>query len=139
MSKNRKGGRKGNDDVAAYIAACPKEVQAQLTRIRRAIREVAPGAVETTSYFAMPGYSYPGYDYHGMFVWFSFKDPDIRLHLRPPTIENHARELAAYPRTKAIVSFPATGELPLPLVKRLVRASEHVMKDRARVAQSFRR
>jgi hypothetical protein len=70
--------------VDEYIAACPKEVQGTLKKIRAAIREVAPGSTETVSYFQMPGYSYEGYDYHGMFVWFSFRKPDVRLHLRPP-------------------------------------------------------
>jgi hypothetical protein len=31
-----------------------------------------------------------------MFAWFSFKKPDVRLHLRPPVIEEHKRELGGY-------------------------------------------
>lgn len=76
-----------------YIAGCPKEVQGKLKKIRAAIREVAPGSTETVSYFHIPGYSYEGYDYSGMFAWFSFKKPDVRLHLRPPVIEDHKKEL----------------------------------------------
>ncbi len=96
--------------------------------IRAAIREVAPGSTETVSYFHIPGYSYEGYDYSGMFVWFSYKKPAARLHLRPPVIEEHKRELAGYATTKAIVSFPAEKELPIALVKRLVKASLNAMK-----------
>jgi len=102
-----------------------------LKKIRAAIRDVAPGSTETVSYFQIPGYSYEGYDHHGMFAWFSFKKPDVRLHLRPPVIEDHKRELAGYATTKAIVSFPAEKELPTALVKKLVKASLKTMKAKS--------
>ena len=124
--------RKSSLTVSGYIAACPKEVQATLRKIRRAIREAAPGAAERTDYFQMPGYSYAGYDYDGMFVWFSYKKPHVRLHLRPPVIQEHKKELARYPRSTGIVSFPADEELSMPLVKKLVKASLKVMKNKAR-------
>jgi uncharacterized protein YdhG (YjbR/CyaY superfamily) len=82
MKKKKVDAAEDRMSVEAYIANCPKEIQSKLKGIRAAIREVAPGATETTSYFDIPGYSYPGYDYNGMFVWFSFKEPNIRLHLR---------------------------------------------------------
>ncbi len=118
--------------VDEYIAACPKDVQARLKKIRAAIREVTPGATERTDYFQMPGYSYAGYDYDGMFVWFSFKKPYVRLHVRPPVIQEHKKELAGYPTTKAIVSFPANKEISMALLKKLVKASLKVMKNRVR-------
>ena len=117
--------------VEEYIAGCPKEAQANLKKIRAAIRHIAPDAIETVSYFDMPGYSYQGYDYSGMFVWFSYKKPNVRLHVRPPVIEGHKAELESYARTKSIVSFPADMELPIALIKKLVRASLKVMKDKA--------
>jgi uncharacterized protein YdhG (YjbR/CyaY superfamily) len=118
--------------VDEYIAKCPKEAQVQLRRIRAAIREVAPGSTETVSYFEWPGYSYEGYDYNGMFVWFSFREPHVRLHLRPPVVQDHKRELAGYKTTRAIVSFPVDGEVPLALVKKLVKASLKAMRNNAR-------
>ena len=82
------------------------------------------------SYFQMPGYFYEGYDYNGMFARFSFKKPHVRLHVRPPVIEDHKKELSGYRTTKAIVSFPANEDIPIKLVKKLVRASITVMKKR---------
>jgi uncharacterized protein YdhG (YjbR/CyaY superfamily) len=116
--------------VAEYIAAQPKEIQKRLKEIRGAIREAAPGSAETVSYFQMPGYFYRGYDYNGMFAWFSFKKPAVRLHVRPPVIDDHKEELAAYATTKAIVSFPADERIPAQLVKKLVKASIKTMKDK---------
>jgi uncharacterized protein YdhG (YjbR/CyaY superfamily) len=115
--------------VDEYIETSSKEVQVKLQQIRAAIREVAPGSTETVSYFQIPGYSYEGYDYNGMFVWFSYKKSDVRLHVRPPVIQDNKKELAGYATTKAIVSFPVDKEVPLALVKKLVKASIKVMKD----------
>jgi len=117
--------------VVGYIAKCPKEAQGKLKKVRAAIRQVAPGSIETVSYFQIPGYSYEGYDYHGMFAWFSFRKPDVRLHLRPPVIEEHKRDLASYATTKAIVSFPVDKEVPIALVKKLVKASLKTMKAKS--------
>ena len=118
--------------VDEYIARCPKEAQSDLAKIRAAIRAAAPRASERTDYFQMPGYSYPGLVYYdGMFAWFSFKKPHVRLHVPPPVIRKHKKELAGYATTKAIVSFPMGKPVPLPLVKKLVKASLKVMKDKS--------
>ena len=115
--------------VDEYLAKCPIEAQAHLDAIRAAIRDVAPDSIETVSYFQIPGYSYPGYDYNGMFAWFSYKRPNVRLHVRPPVIQEHAGELKAYSQTKSILSFPLKEELPVALVKKLVLASIEEMKS----------
>jgi uncharacterized protein YdhG (YjbR/CyaY superfamily) len=121
--------KRKSSKVGEYIARCPKEARGDLAKIRAAIRAAAPGATERTDYFQMPGYSYPGFDYDGMFVWFSFKEPHMRLHVRPPVIQDHRKELAGYLASKAIVSFPMGKPVPMTLVKKLVRASLKIMKD----------
>lgn len=98
--------------------------------MRAIVREAAPKARERTDYFGLPGYSYAGYDYDGMFAWFSFKKPYVRLHVRPPVLENHATLLKKYKTTKSIVSFPITEPLPVTLIKKLVKASVAVMKGK---------
>jgi uncharacterized protein YdhG (YjbR/CyaY superfamily) len=122
----------GTSEVDEYIASCPKEAQGNLVKMRVAIQAAAPGATERTDYFQMPGYSYPGFDYDGMFVWFSFKKPYVRLHVRPPVIQEHREELADYFKTKAIVSFPMETRIPVTLVKKLVKASLKIMRDKKR-------
>ncbi len=99
--------------------------------MRAAIRVAAPGATERTDYFQMPGYSDPGIDYYdGMFAWFSFKKPHVRLHVPPLVIQEHRKELAGYVTTKAIVTFPTGKPVPTTLVKKLVKASLKAMKDK---------
>lgn len=116
--------------IEQYIAKYPKDVQEKLNEIRTAIQEAAPGSMETVSYFQMPGYFYEGFDYNGMFVWFSFKKPYVRLHVRPQAIQDHKDELEGYPTTKSIVNFPANREIPAKIVQKLVKASIKDMKEK---------
>ena len=118
--------------VDAYIAKCPTNVQASLQALRAAIRDAAPGATETMSYFQMPGYLCPGYDYNGMFAWFGLQKSQIGLYLRPPVIQDHEQELAGYPTTTAVVRLPVDRAIPRALVKKLVKASTRVMKAKGR-------
>lgn len=117
--------------VTEYIENSPIEAQDSLRKIRSAINEVAPGATETVSYFQIPGYSYEGYAYNGMFVWFSYKNPFVRLHVIPPVIDEHMKQLAKYTTTKSVVSFPIDKDLPITLIQELVKASIKVMKNKS--------
>ena len=129
MAKKKSQIKQGG--VTEYIAKSPKDAQGALKSLRAAIRSVAPDAIETTSYFQMPGYFYAGdYAYNGMFVWFSYKKPFARLHVLPSVIMNHKKELAGYPTTTAIVSFPVDKKISMALVKKLVKASLKAMKDK---------
>jgi uncharacterized protein YdhG (YjbR/CyaY superfamily) len=118
--------------VSKYLAECPKDSLKALREIRAVIRSVAPDAVETVSYFNMPGYSYgEGYPYNGMFVWFSFKAPYVRLHVRPKALAQYPKDIEGYVTTKAVISFPSEGPIPKALVKKLVKASLSDMKSGA--------
>ncbi len=125
----------GSNGVDEYIAKSPTNVQAKLKEVRAAVREVAPGATETMSYFEMPGYSYPGHDYNGMLAWFGLKKSHIGLYLRPPTIQDHEKELASYATTKAVVHFPLDENIPVPLVKKLVKTSLRVMRGKSKIGK----
>jgi uncharacterized protein YdhG (YjbR/CyaY superfamily) len=101
--------------VGAYISSAPREFRPKLREIRAAIRKVAPTAKESISY-GMPGYD------KGRIAWFALMKNHIGLYLRPPIIAEHKKELAAYGTTKSAVRFPIDEKLPIPLIKKLVRA-----------------
>ncbi len=122
---------RAHPEVDQYVARAPKAVRAKLAQVRQAIRAVAPDADESISY-RMPGYSYPGYDFRGMFAWFGLQRGHIGLYLRPPAIPNHRRELAGYATTKSAVHLPLDDEIPTRLIQKLVRASIKVMKQGTR-------
>lgn len=133
MAKKSSAKRALPNHTDKYIANSPREVQAKMKELRAAIRAAAPGATERTDYFQWPGYSYEGgYDYDGMFAWFSFKDPNIRLHVRPPVIQNHKKQLAGFATSKAVVFFTPDKPISMALAKKLVKASIKVMKDKAK-------
>lgn len=108
--------KKQPKDVDEYIATAPKEVQDKLKEIRAAIRETAPQVVESISY------RMPYYYYNGRLAWFGLTKAHIGLYLRPPVIEEHKRELANYKTTKSAVHFPLDKKIPVPLVKKLIKA-----------------
>lgn len=114
-----------------YIQACPEQVRGRLMEMRTAIMSAAPGCTESLARFDIPGYAYydKGYEYSGMFAWFSFKAPYVRLHVIPPVIDDYRRELAGYSTTKSVVNFPTDKQLPIELVQELVRASIKAMKE----------
>lgn len=103
-------------NVDEYIAGAPKEVQGKLTELRVAIREAVPTAVESISY------DIPYYDYKGRLVWFGLAKTHIGLYIRPPIIEEHKSELKGYETTKSTVRFPLDKQLPITLIKKLVKA-----------------
>ena len=135
MPKLKPNSKPKPNKTDAYIAKCPKPAHAALAKIRAAIRSAAPGATERTDYFQWPGYSYsdPTFDYDGMFAWFTFKHPHIRLHVRPAAIKAHKKELAAYTTTIAVVCFPMDKQIPIGLAKKLVKTSVKEMKAKAKL------
>jgi uncharacterized protein YdhG (YjbR/CyaY superfamily) len=103
-------------NVDEYIAGAPKEVQSKLIELRAAIREAAPTAVESISY------NMPYYDYKGRLAWFGLAKTHIGLYIRPPIVEEHKSELKGYETTKSTVRFPLDKQIPITLIKKLVKA-----------------
>ena len=111
-------------DVDEYIAKAPKEVRRKLKELRAIIKSVAPKAEERISY------GMPYYGYKGRLVYFAFAKKHIGLYVPTPVIEEHKKELKDYGTAKATVRFPLNKRLPLPLIKKLVKA--RVKKNEAR-------
>jgi uncharacterized protein YdhG (YjbR/CyaY superfamily) len=108
--------KKAPKDVDEYIARAPKEAQDKLKEIRVTIREAAPTSVESISY------GMPYYDYRGQLAWFGLAKAHIGLYLRPPVIEEHKKDLAIYKTTKSAVHLPLDKKIPVPLIKKLIKA-----------------
>ncbi|MCL5316742.1 MAG: DUF1801 domain-containing protein [Thaumarchaeota archaeon] len=108
--------RKSQKSVDDYISEAPVEVQDKLKEVRAAIREVAPAAVESISY------GMPHYNYKGRLAWFGLAKAHIGLYLPPPVVMEHENELSGYGTTKSAVHFPLDKKIPVPLIKKLVKA-----------------
>ena len=116
----------GERAVDAYIRSADRSAQKKLREVRKAIREVAPLAKERISY------GMPYYDYRGRLAWFGLQSKHIGLYLRPPVIQQHLKELEGYVTTKSAVHLPLDREIPVSLVKRLVRARMIINEAEAR-------
>jgi uncharacterized protein YdhG (YjbR/CyaY superfamily) len=116
------------NDIDAYIATFPKQVQALLTKVRRTIRAAAPNATEVISY------NMPAFRQHGMLVYFAGFKGHIGLY--PPVRGNPAlqKSVAKYAGPKGNLRFPYGEPLPLALIARIVRhkVREDAAKARAR-------
>lgn len=102
--------------VDEYIENAPIDVQEKLRNIRTAIKEVAPESLERISY------AMPYYEYKGRLAYFAYAKNHIGLYIPPPIIENYKKELTEYVTSKSAVQFPLNRELPISLLKRLVKA-----------------
>jgi uncharacterized protein YdhG (YjbR/CyaY superfamily) len=102
--------------VEAYIAAAPRSVRGKLRKLRAAIRQTAPTAEERISY------RMPYYAYKGRLAYFAIFKNHIGLYVPTPVIEEHKHELKGYVVAKATVRFPLDKNLPIGLVKKLIRA-----------------
>lgn len=101
--------------VDAYIASFPKSVQANLKKLRRAIKERAPGCEEKISY------GMPGYKLNGMLVYFAAYAKHIGFYPGPAAIVAFKKELAPYKLSKGTVQFPMDKVIPLAIVKKIVK------------------
>ncbi len=106
-------------DVDEYIAQAPQEVQEKLKELRKAIKEVAPDAEEKISY------GMPYYGYKGRLAYFSYFKNHIGLYAVPPVVQDHIEELKKYQTATATIRFPLDEDLPIALIKKLVKAGIH--------------
>lgn len=102
--------------VDEYITNAPKNVQPKLKQLRAAIKSVAPNAEEKISY------GMPYYGYKGRLCYFAYAKNHIGLYAMPPIVESHLAELKKYQTAKATIRFPLNEDLPISLIKRLVKA-----------------
>ena len=111
---------KGVKTVEAYIRAAPPKFRGMLRQMQAAIRKAAPKALEKISY------RMPHYDYKGRLVYFALARTHIGLYIPPPILQNHQKELKSYSiSASATVRFPLDQELPLALIRKLVKARVH--------------
>lgn len=103
------------ENVDAYIADFPPDVQAVLQQVRQAVAAAAPDANEIISY------GMPALRQHGVLVYFAAFKSHIGFY--PPIRGDAALEKAAarYAGEKGNLRFPLAEPMPLALIRRLTR------------------
>ena len=123
----------GGKNVAAYLAALPKDSRAALKKLRKTIRAAAPEAIEGISY------GMPAFKHEGPLVYYAaFKDHCSFFPASMAVMHRFATELKRYDNTnKGTIRFQPDNPLPASLVTRLVRA--RIAENEARRALRNRR
>jgi uncharacterized protein YdhG (YjbR/CyaY superfamily) len=102
--------------VDAYIASYPKEIQVQLQRLRKAIKEAMPGSEEAIRY------GIPTFRLHDKnIVHIGGYETHIGFYPGAMAIKTFAGKLKAYDLSKGTVRFEIDAKLPLGLVKEIVK------------------
>ena len=99
--------------VDEYIGAFPKEVRAILEKLRKIVRDEAPGATERISY------GLPAFEQDGPLLYFGAFPKHIGLYPTPEGIEAFKAELSGYKSAKGSVQFPLADKIPYELVREI--------------------
>jgi len=108
-----KASQKISPTVDAYIAACSKEEQTDLQKIRSSIRNAVPDAEEMISY------GMPTVKRLGVVMHFAVFKNHYSIFVRPGFKKEFAKELEAYSQTKSAVHFPKGKSIPVKLITRM--------------------
>lgn len=104
------------ENIDAYIAGFPQEVQTALEQVRAAIKKAAPEATETIKY-AMPTFML-----NGNLVHFAAYKKHIGLYPAPTGDEAFDKMLAPYQTSgKGTVQFPLDEPMPVALIGKIVQ------------------
>jgi uncharacterized protein YdhG (YjbR/CyaY superfamily) len=101
--------------INQYISEAPQEVQKKLLELRAVIKAEVPDAEERIAY-GMPTFSQ-----NGNLVHFAAFKNHIGFFPAPSGIENFKDELAKYKTSKGTVQFPLDEDIPMDLVREIVR------------------
>jgi uncharacterized protein YdhG (YjbR/CyaY superfamily) len=111
--------------IDQYISEAPQEVQQKLRELKTVIKAEVPDAEERIAY-GMPTFSQKG-----NLVHFAVFKNHIGFFPAPSGIEHFKDELAKYKTSKGTVQFPLDEEIPMDLVREIVRfrLKENLAKD----------
>lgn len=104
------------DDIEKYILQFPEDVQKILRKIRKLIKENAPGAQELMAY-GMPGYKT---DKKPLIYFAAYKN-HIGFYATPSGHSEFKDELSKYKQGKGSVQFPLDKPMPYDLMERIVK------------------
>ena len=126
----RSGAAKGKGapkNVDEYLAGVLEPARSMLSKMREAIRSVAPAeATETISY------RIPAFRHNGIVVWYAAFSDHCSLFPTASVIEAFSDELKGLSKSKGTIHFPLDKALPTALIKKLVKARVAQMESKKR-------
>lgn len=106
------------NEIDEYIDQFPKNVQKQLQKLRKIIKQTVPNAEEMISY------KMPAYKTHECLVYFAGYKNHIGFYPTGSGISAFVNEFGSYKYSKGAVQFPIDEELPRDLIIKIVKYRE---------------
>jgi len=72
----------------------------------------------------------PYYGYKGRLAYFAYAKGHVGLYIPPPVLQDHKEELKEYSISTATVRFPLEEDLPIVLIKKLVKARATINEEK---------
>jgi uncharacterized protein YdhG (YjbR/CyaY superfamily) len=117
------------EGVEEYLAQVPEPAQSTLRKVRAAIQSAVPrDATEGISY-RMPAFCYKG----ALVAYAAFKKHCSFFPMQSSLLDAMKDELKAYRTAKGTLQFALDKPLPVPLIKKMVKA--RVKENKAREAR----
>ena len=104
--------------VDDYLAALADDQRKALQKLRDTIRSAAPDASEAISY-QMPAFTYQG---RGLVSYAAFKDHFSLFPMSLGVMADYESELQPFVSGKGTIRFTADRQLPIALVRKIVKA-----------------
>lgn len=106
---------KGPATVDEYLNALPEKERRVLSALRKLIKAAAPKAEEKI------GYGMPGYNYHGMLVYFAAFKNHCSFFPGTSMLEQFGKAVEPFKTSKGTLQFTVDKPLPSSLVKKIVK------------------
>ena len=103
--------------VDEYFAEVPKPALGPLRRLRSAIRSVVPRDAREVISYRMPAFKRDS-----VLVWYAAFAHHVSLFPGGSVLAQFADDLRDYKTGRGTVQFPLDKPLPIPLIKRIVKA-----------------
>lgn len=113
--------KKTPENIDAYIAEHPLEVQLLLIEMRNLILELAPEATECISW------GMPTFKINKILVQFAAFKKHLGFFPHPDTIVHFQEKLTSYKTSKGGIQFPYSKPIPFDLVKRIVNHNRELL------------
>jgi uncharacterized protein YdhG (YjbR/CyaY superfamily) len=114
---------RGPATVDEYLKALPEKERTVLSSLRKLIQAAAPKAEEKI------GYGMPGYNYHGVLVYFGAFKNHCSFFPGTAMLEQFGKEIEPFKTSKGTLQFTVNKPLPSSLVKKIVK--ERVKQNEA--------
>jgi uncharacterized protein YdhG (YjbR/CyaY superfamily) len=113
--------------IEQYHETFPSAIQTTLQQLREAIRQAAPKAAEMISY------NMPAFKQNSVLVYYAAYKNHIGFYPTSSPMSAFEKELTDFKTSKGAIQFPIGKELPVALIKKIVkfRVAEDSTKAKA--------